>query len=31
VSENVHMRRTVIVRENHKPEAVGAVDRHHST
>jgi hypothetical protein len=29
LSEHMHMRRAVIVRKNHEPEAMGAVHRHH--
>jgi hypothetical protein len=31
LSEHVHMRRTVIVGENHEPEAMGTVNGHHET
>ena len=29
LSEHIHVGRIVIIRENHEPEAVGAVHRHH--
>src|SRR6266567_5664512 len=31
LTEHMHMRRAVVVRKNHEPEAMGAVDRHHET